>query len=211
MTQNHPEAVVRVVSSREIAMPPFDEQLKQWGISLGVPPADQGSSGIISIPNKPHVFLCKSVLLSTDGNSAYQLKDAMVMFGHGAVENNRLSRWVFSGTDKPVFQTVEAYENIARRLNWPQVDIILACREKRGELVSGVRVLFTNRLGIRYVYPDSVITYIPIETARLNPSVGVSELFMISDKWYGIDEWHKTRRDAQTNRRIPNWAKMPAK
>lgn len=209
-----------VVKKVESQLSPADaERLKHWGIHLGVPlDPDHRDRILRQYPTEPHVFFCKKVTLYAGLQQAGEISNVMIIHGHAINSGGGLKDWIFLGTRKSVYDTIKVYEEIAKKLNWPHLDMISGCRPKSAQnRADSIRVLASHPVDTPYIFPDSHIGKFPYiawespEQNKINPREGIQSLTFQADEWIGLDEWRKLREKAQVNRVIPTWAKMPAK
>ncbi len=213
------------------------EKLSSFGIHLGAPLLF-AETGHIKVPPSPHVFFCKYLYLilppserdkelqalgnvilpnveltneKGEKETALLFEDVMTMLGHGIVMGDQEKQWVFLGTRKPVSETVGVYEGVARQTDWPQVDVVVACREEANNNPSQqVRVTFSRRQ-IPYIYPDDTahVLNTPEVTSMLKNGEGAS-LVVKAERWNGLKwwliYWSYNSRDGS----IPLWALMPS-
>lgn len=108
------------------------EVLDRWGIKLGkhALSADTNKQyeNMVPIPSNPHIFFTDNLtLVSLRKEGTVELKEVMVMLTHGDIFGKK-HEWRISGTNKSVTQTVKAYNEVARDMSWPSVDVVLVCR-----------------------------------------------------------------------------------
>lgn len=208
-------------------------QLRKFGIHLGVPILFE-ETGNIMVPKRPHVFFCnefflmmplekRDELVGNVGNIALPLreilmesgeqkyavvfKEVMVMLGHGLVWGPNEKDWVFQGTNKAVSETAKTYEKVAKQVNWPNLDMIVACRAIDVEQRKGVR--FTLSRGrTPCIYPDDTAHLLNINAevdSRFKPDK--TTVAIEANSWIGIKPWLDYWSVFNRPLNFPDWAR----
>jgi hypothetical protein len=195
----------------EVIRPELQEKLSNYGIHRGVP-LIKPESDYVGIPNEPHVFFVKELGLFTRNGleKLATLQNVMVMHGHGMVLGPSEKEW-FWANGKRVSEALKTYEDIAKELGWPQIDVISACRQEQESINQGrVSILFTHRIDTPYIYPLTNASNHGYQWyTKLVAGEGVNKMDLGAN-WQGIRRWQAIREQRDKGRTIPQWAKRAA-
>lgn len=204
------------------------ELLQPVGIRLGIPvlppEISQRYAGVgweqIAIPNMPHVFFAEKLQLNKRGSRYKELENVMVMLGHGF--SRERSEWRFLGNNRDVMRTVFAYEDVAWMMDFPPVDVVLACRgdirppeyEEEGGPITvypGRPIIIEPSRYSPHINPTSLVT---ITSVWRRDGNGVANINANAVDWQKVEVWERHLQKRNQERKafeIPAWAKNIAR
>ncbi|MBI4067767.1 hypothetical protein HY407_05280 [Candidatus Gottesmanbacteria bacterium] len=210
------------------------EKLDRFGIVLGIPAAYPREARQLYVPEKPHVFLATQFYLLASEEETAQLKyhprasiqeielrksddtlehglllkDVIVMLGHGLVLGRKDKDWVFRGTRLPISDTVKAYEETAKLIGDPPLDIIICCRDNLTLPPNTQAVATFSRKDIPYIRPDDTAHVLNTldQSTNFQDGIGV-EMVAKAKRWDDIYWWLNYWSYFPRQQKFPSWAK----
>lgn len=104
-------------------------------VNFGIPVSEHGGIGV---PDKPHVFLADELHVFDESHpQGVVLREAPVLMAHGIRDQN--DRWNFMG-GQSVADTVEAYNEYAKKENLPAIEFVVACNRDPITRKTGIQI-----------------------------------------------------------------------
>jgi hypothetical protein len=164
------------------------------------------------VPDEPHVGFAKRIEIQENGTPIFVVHGGMIMIAHGIAVSNKSEDWLFEGTKRRVSDTVKAYEQWAQMRNYPQIDVLVVCRQniKPGTEVP-MDLESTGR--VPYISPSATVWLRASDTNPFicRPGEGAESLVLDARGWKGIGQWNQFwHQGIRQQRTIPDWAKLPS-